>query len=208
MQLHGNKPRSVWRLFRSIARTIAKRSANPVSRPAGQRTCDALPLKRAFRHADAGCWDELINANPDSVDCTDETGESLLCRCVRIPWSDAAVELLIHPGADLNESKDDGSNLLTSAIYRSGNAHGSNTLTVVEILLKHGADPNKIADAGMPALHWAVANGRFEAARLLVQFGADLSLLTSDDPPESIHEIARRRGYSTQIEQILGADQN
>lgn len=45
----------------------------------------------------------------------------------------------------------------------------------VELLLKHGADPNTRDDAGLTPLHWAVVRGNRMIIRKLVEKGADLT---------------------------------
>ena len=48
---------------------------------------------------------------------------------------------------------------------------------LVEVLLSHGIDPNsQIRDDKRTALHWALAYGRVQVARLLVEYGASLHL--------------------------------
>jgi palmitoyltransferase len=44
----------------------------------------------------------------------------------------------------------------------------------VELLLKHGADPNTKDDAGLSPLHWAVVRGNRMIIRKLIEKGADL----------------------------------
>lgn len=44
----------------------------------------------------------------------------------------------------------------------------------VDLLVRHGADPNLTDDAGLTSLHWAVFRGNRVAIRRLVEKGADL----------------------------------
>ena len=50
----------------------------------------------------------------------------------------------------------------------------------VDLLLKHGADPNTRDDSELTPLHWAVVKGNRNCIRKLVEKGADLSAKTSD----------------------------
>ena len=63
-----------------------------------------------------------------------------------------------------------GEIILEYAIYHS-------PLSFIRALLKHGADPNYDAHAGFPSLIAALSSGRpdrYELARLLLAFGADI----------------------------------
>ena len=45
-----------------------------------------------------------------------------------------------------------------------------------------GADPDLIADAGYPALHWAVVMNKIDHLKILIELGADVKAKTSDFP--------------------------
>ena len=45
----------------------------------------------------------------------------------------------------------------------------------VDLLLKHGANPNTKDDAGLSPLHWAVVRGNRVCIRKLIEAGADIS---------------------------------
>ena len=51
----------------------------------------------------------------------------------------------------------------------------------VELLLKHGADPNTKDDAGLTPLHWAVVRGNRMIIRKLIEKGADLGAKDGED---------------------------
>jgi ankyrin repeat protein len=166
-------------------------------------------IDRAFTFIETGEWEKLralLFQNHQLAHAKDRFGESLLMHCARYPWSDSVVRQLISLGADPNERASDNSNVLSRAIYGSEPSHGSNTLSIVETLLQCGADPNAIADAGMPSLHWAITNARFNAARLLIRYGANVEAMTSDSPPESLTDIATRMHCLERLSEVVRAD--
>jgi len=46
----------------------------------------------------------------------------------------------------------------------------------VELLLKRGANPVEVGDGKMTPLHYASTAGHFDVVRVLLQFGADVSV--------------------------------
>ncbi len=78
-------------------------------------------------------------------------------------------------------------------------------LQELEILIRHGADPNLPGEHDFTALHLAILMGRLEAVRFLIGAGADLTLCNDDgftplayakacmdiDPPEGRLEILK-----------------
>jgi ankyrin repeat protein len=51
----------------------------------------------------------------------------------------------------------------------------------VDLLLRHGANPNLKDDAGLTSLHWAVVRGNRVAIRKLIEKGADLTAKDGED---------------------------
>lgn len=138
-----------------------------------------------------GELERLIDQYPELATATDDTGHTLLMQCSSLGGSAGVLRKLIANGADPNHRAFNGSNALAAAIV-GGSRHGLTTLPELETLLECGADANSVADAGMPALHWAIAQHRPEHAKVLLEHGADSDRLTQDSPPESVDDIVAR----------------
>jgi ankyrin repeat protein len=164
-------------------------------------------INEAKNLALAGRWEELLALLQENTSIAlqhDEFDISLLRFCAAVPWSENIIAELIRVGCDPNERASDGSNVIAAAISAHGNAFGANTTEVLRTLLLHGADPELIADAGMPALHWAVSQNRLDHARVLVSSGANIEAVTLDTPPETIWTIAKRVGNEQALIAMLG----
>ncbi len=82
------------------------------------------------------------------------------------------VELLIELGADANQSFRDGD----TALLKACNGYKPEFVTeIVEVLLKHGANPNLFTAGNDGPLHYAAMFGHFGAVKLLVQYGAKIN---------------------------------
>jgi ankyrin repeat protein len=141
-----------------------------------------------------GRWDELedlLDRQPQLARQVDRAGRTLLMICARFGGSAHTIQKLIEHGADPNHRALDNSNVLAAAIC-GGSNWGLTTIPELNKLLELGANPNSVADSGMPALHWAIAQNRLEHARVLLEHGADMDVVTSDVPPESAMDIAKR----------------
>lgn len=151
-------------------------------------------LVAAMGLARKGEWKELewlIDRHPELATATDDAGETLLTWCSGFGGSASALRKLIANHADPNHRTFNGSNALAAAIV-GGSRYGLTTLPELRTLLECGADPNSVADAGMPALHWAIAQYRPEHAKVLLEYGVDIERLTEDSPPESVDDILAR----------------
>jgi hypothetical protein len=47
----------------------------------------------------------------------------------------------------------------------------------------------------MPALHLAFSQCRLDYVQVLLEFGADIKLTTTDNPPETVEDICKRMGF-------------
>lgn len=93
----------------------------------------------------------------------------------------AIIELLLQQGADPVTAKDHGVTLLHLAATRPGSTE------IIQLLLEYKAPIDSINAYGEPPLHWALRYGDSEAARLLLESGANPYLL-NNDRNNSLHQ--------------------
>ena len=119
------------------------------------------------------------------------------CLTYAIYWSPLAfVRQLLELGADPKHDDGDGFPPLIAALSKltphPGSWNRPDVLDVIELLLKHGADPNQRGVNDYTALHKAVEQRSLAAVDLLLRAGADPSLRTRLDDHETPEEMARR----------------
>jgi ankyrin repeat protein len=102
--------------------------------------------------------------------------------------STPTVEWMLRKRVDLDFSDDEGYTPVHTAIDRKG----ANHLEVLKLLLEAGAPVNLKGINDWTPAHMAVARDDVEALKLLVKFGADLSIRTEIDNYETPIEAARR----------------
>ncbi|KAI1802507.1 ankyrin repeat-containing domain protein [Daldinia bambusicola] len=159
-----------------------------------KRLLPALAEPRAFK----GVMEMAVVANQlESVKLLLKAGVSVedrnggvfspLTTAIREDRKEIVHFLLEEAGADVNAP---GEHLpIVKALRR---VHGADT-EIIELLLKHGADPNKIY-RGHNAYIQAIENGDANILRLLVdRAGVDLNV--RDDSGMTIAEIAAHRGW-------------
>jgi hypothetical protein len=104
--------------------------------------------------------------------------------------SKAAVEWMLHKGVDLDFRDDEGYTPLHSAIDRQP----PDRQAVIEALLVAGAPVNRKGLNDWTPAHMAAARDDVEALRLLVRYGADLTIRTEIDDYATPLEEARNLG--------------
>ena len=119
------------------------------------------------------------------------------CLTYAIYWSPLAfVRQLLELGADPKHDDGDGFPPLIAALSKltphPGSWNRPDVLDVIELLLKHGADPNQRGVNDYTALHKAVEQRSLAAVDLLLRAGADRSLRTRIDDCETPEAMARR----------------
>jgi ankyrin repeat protein len=99
-------------------------------------------------------------------------GNELLMHCVAHLDTKNIVALLDDKEADVNCRNINGATPLHYAVH-------ANSAAVIEILLKHGADPNlkEYIEMGEKApLHYAIEKNAFECSKKLMEYGANTSV--------------------------------
>lgn len=129
------------------------------------------------------------------------------CLVYAIYWSPIEfIRELLAAGADPNHDDGDGHPPLIAAIAKTSPHPGSwarpDVNEVIELLLRHGADPNQRGINDYTALHMAVEQNNLRAVELLLAAGADPSLGTRIDDYETAGQMARRRGLLEMADRI------
>ena len=105
-------------------------------------------LRLACQTGNKDAINELLKAGADPS-IVDEAGETCLHTAIRSKCSRKHLEALITHGADVNATNENSETAIRLA-YQMGNEHAINEL------LKAGADPNIVDEAGETCLHTAV----------------------------------------------------
>jgi ankyrin repeat protein len=116
----------------------------------------------------------LLARDPQLVNAYNEDGFQALGLASYFGRYDVA-EYLIKAGAPVNSAS---RNDLKAAPIQSAAAAGHTK--IVDLLLKHKADPNVREQGGYTPLHAAAQNGDRETIRALLYGGADLTILSDD----------------------------
>lgn len=118
--------------------------------------------------------------------------------------SQTAVQWLLGQGVDLNFRDDEGYTPLHSAIDRQlGDKH-----QVLALLLAAGAPVNRKGLNDWTPAHMAAARDDVEALRLLVQYGADLTMRTDIDDYATPLEEARSLGKLSAARYLESVDKD
>jgi ankyrin repeat protein len=134
--------------------------------------------------------EELTRRIPGFPDGCDDWGDPWIIDAVTY-GSRATVQWMISRGVDLTVRDTISCTVLHTALERDE----PDKYEILELLLQHGAPVNVRGWMGFektPA-HLAVMNDDVEALRILVKYGADMSLKDGDfdGPPETPLEYAR-----------------
>ena len=104
---------------------------------------------------------------------------------------------LLESGADARQAARIG---LGVAPLHSASASGQ--AAIVEMLLRHGADPNAVEANGMTPLHTAAGNGNREIVAQLLAAGADRTRRSADARTPA--DVARQYGHAEITAQLDG----
>lgn len=153
-------PGPQWRLEHFLQPTPDERAS------AGKPTDYAAAMKAAARR---GAVDRLRNMIARGVDINtaNEHGSTALMHAIDANQPEAAL-WLIRQGADISQKPNNG----MAALLVAAN-HDQLQLTVVDELLKRGANPNDANQAGTTVLMMAATKGHMEVVQRLLDHGAD-----------------------------------
>ena len=143
----------------------------------------AKPLYLAANNGDAGVITRLLDAGEDANAVLTAEGESVLM-LTAYTGNPAAVQVLLDRGADVNTQQFRGQ---TALMWAAAEGHAA----VVKLLLARGADaalsstastkPERRPPGGMTALLFAARQGKLDAARALLDGGANINQAGADN---------------------------
>jgi uncharacterized protein len=179
------------------------------------------PLSEAATYGSAALVEALLKAGADPNTLTTERGETVLMTASRAGNADAVKVLLDH-GADANAKESFRGQ--TSLMWAAAENHPD----VVKLLLAHGADPKvrsndrdttppklmagtpaaPISRGGLTALVFAARQGSIEAAKSLIEAGADINEGDADGNNPLLIAILNNHDDLAQMLIDKGADVN
>ena len=155
-------------------------------------------IDAAFRAGDLAALRAAVD-NPDSVPngaMPSSIGPCLEYAIYHSPLP--FIRVLLEIGADPNPEDHAGFPPLIAALSccrsHSGTSEQADVLEILKLLLAFGADPNQRGINDYTPLHMAVGEHNESAVELLLQAGADPSLITRIDDCTNPREMAERLG--------------
>jgi len=112
----------------------------------------------------------------------------------------STVQWMIERGVNLDFRHDDGFTVLHAALEREGDEK----YPIMRCLLDAGAPINAYGTNGWTPAHMAAAYEDIEGLRILVEYGADLSIRTEIDDYTTPLEEARNLGKQASVDFLLG----
>lgn len=131
---------------------------------------------------------ELLSENYPSIVLRKDQLLELLIASVVVQGGETLVPTLVAAGANPNQRDALGETALEAALMAFSGT--SNSVALVSALLENGADSNQPLSTGFRPLHMAASRGDVELIYLLKDFGADVSLLSTDPHPIDVFSAA------------------
>ena len=104
-----------------------------------------------------------------------------------------AVQVLLKHNADLNLQDYFGKTPLYEILNNGDSSREEERVTIMRLLLEHGADPNRCANDLRTPLHEASSRGQVKAARLLLSYGVKID--EKDDTGRTPFQLAASKGH-------------
>ena len=178
-------------------------STNTVESPIVSRDADNTWTSDAVQRGDIAAVKRRVLSEPTYLNSRDYVGDTPLLTAI---GSDqiALVQFLLTHDADPNVTVDDGYTCLLTAVE----SDAQDSVSIVELLVKFGADIDAIGTNGWTPLHMAAARGHIDKARLLIDAGADVDKRTDIDASETPLMEAAYAGKPKTVRLLLdhGAD--
>jgi ankyrin repeat protein len=190
-----NERREILRRYEEGVAILLKAGADLEAEDANQRKPVMVAAERGYSRAVKMLLDRGFSPN-----FMDERGYTLLMAAAGDAYPPIAyskvetVELLLKSGADPNLSKDGCGSALSGAAYRGD-------IQVMKALLRKGAKINLDCPKVYSPLLWAVEGRKVEAARLLVEAGADIKAI--DREGNDALMMAALRGDAAMTQMLL-----
>lgn len=146
--------------------------------------------------ADAACnvctLEAMLNEYGVNIDIADASGQTALWQACFSPYPEYPVTALLQHGANPN---------IIALLRNTPSAEpllpfscsNGRLLSVVELLLSHGAAVNVVDSYGLTALMYACYRGGSNAVKLLLDYGADVNVVDKDGKTALMHIVERGR---------------
>lgn len=141
--------------------------------------------------------EKLVDGFPNGVD--DFIGRRWITNAIDC-GSLASIKWLLSRGVELSFRDEEGYTVLHSALERAKPDRDE----ILRLLLQHGADVNAHGINDWTPAHMAAIREDIEALKLLIQFGADLSIRTRIDDYATPLEEARKLKKTNAVQFLEG----
>ncbi|CAF1094290.1 unnamed protein product [Rotaria sp. Silwood1] len=138
------------------------------------------PIIIAVREGDLRYVKELLNIEPDLIECVDSFGRDLLTYSVQYQQINILNYLLDEYKSiiNINIQANDGSTCLHRACYTDNGQYIN--IEIIKILLENNADVKKQDVHLRSPLHWAVLAENIDCLKLLIEYNADIHMKDID----------------------------
>ena len=181
-------PAALYKKHIRVANLLYKHGAAVDVRGEADRT--SLYTASIDGSADIIRW--LLNHGADANACTSSLRTPLYIAAYHMHLD--AVQILLKHNADLSLQDISGETPLHETVTNSDDSsREEQRVTIMRLLLEHGADPNKCTNDLRTPLHEASSRGQVEAARLLLSYGVKVD--EKDHKGKTPFQLAASKGH-------------